>query len=243
MALPLKIQLPPPDDQNDFEDLCENIAKEYWKDPTAERYGNQGHEQFGIDIFSPLAIEGGNMRVLAIQCKKKKRSTKRKLTKNDINSSLKKSDNFSPTLSRLIVATTSPKDPKIQSHVANINISRQKEDKFPLEVWFWEDIEKLLSIKCPETYLEFLLSILPENSKNTLNKDFLLEVLRLAEDLAKDNYIEKAEGIISVFDTLFQSSNDPTIKIVADRIRARLLIGKEKINEAIELLQQMVIVH
>lgn len=239
MALPIKVQLPPPGDQNDFENLCEDIAKEYWKDQTAERYGNQGHEQFGIDILSALAKEGGEKRTFAIQCKKKKISTGRKLSKTDINTSLKKAETFSPPLSKLVFATTSPKDPNIQSYIAKINISRDTEGKFPLSVWFWEDIEKILIEKCPQTYLEFLLKIFPENSLDIVNKDLFIEVLRLAEELAKDNYFEKAEGIISVFDTTLRDSNDPKIKIIADRIRARLLIGKEKIDEAITLLQQI----
>jgi len=227
MAKALKAQLPAPADQNDFEDLCEAIAKEYWRDPTSERYGNQGHKQYGIDIVSPLAQEAGENRVLAIQCKKKKQLTERKLTK---------AEKFTPKLSRLMVATTSSKDPNIQSHIATINIARNKKGQFPVSVWFWEDIEKILQEKCPNAYLDYLMFLLPEGGKAAISKDLLVEALRVAEELVKDNYTERAKGVLSVLSKQISQLNDPKVEVIANRIEALLLVRDEKSGEATELL-------
>ena len=243
MARALKTQLPPPTEQNDFEDLCEAIAKEYWHDPTAERYGNQGHKQYGIDIVSPRAQVAGECRVLAIQCKKKKLLTGRKLSKGDIDDSLEKAEAFIPKLSRLIVATTSSKDTNIQTHIITINISRDKNSKFPVIVWFWEDIEKILQEKCPNTYLDYLMSLLPEEGKAVVSKNLLSEALRVAEELAKDNYTERAKGVLSVVGKKISQLNDPEIQIIADRIKILLLVRDEKVDEAKKLLMEITKTH
>ncbi len=243
MAKALKAQLPAPADQNDFEDLCEAIAREYWRDPTAERFGNQGHEQYGIDIMSPLAQEAGESRVLAIQCKKKKLNTGRKLSKADIDGSLEKAEKLTLKLSRLMVATTSSKDTNIQTHIATINIDRDKKGQFPVAVWFWEDIEKILQEKCPNTYLDYLMSLLPEGGKAAVSKDLLVEALRVAEELVKDNYIERAKGVLSVLSKQVSQLNDPEIEVIASRIEALLLVRDEKSDEATTLLLDVTTKH
>lgn len=236
MAKPLKVQLPPPSDQNDFEDLCEDIAKEYWQDPTAHRFGTQGHKQHGIDIVSTRAKENGEYAVFAIQCKKKKLVTRRKLLKSDIDSTLPEAEKFSPPLSRLIFATTSSKSTKIQTYINELNVARSANNQFPLVVWFWEDIEKILQEECQSTYIKYLKAVLPENGKATLSKDLLSEMLRVSEELILNNYIERARGSLSVIEEKVSNVSDKNIKHIFDRVSARVLLKEGKFSEGTNLL-------
>ena len=89
-----KAQIPPPESENDFEDLCLEIAKELWQDPEAYKIGTQGQKQNGVDVCSANAM--GKGLVYGIQAKKKKALTNQKLTKTDINGTLEGAEKFEP---------------------------------------------------------------------------------------------------------------------------------------------------
>lgn len=52
-------------DEDDFEDLCRDLLRTYWKRPSLERFGRKGQRQYGIDILDL----GGVFPLHAAQCK------------------------------------------------------------------------------------------------------------------------------------------------------------------------------
>lgn len=227
----LKTQLPPPSNEEDFEDLCESIAKEYWSDNTASRYGNRGHEQFGVDIFVPIGLEGNKRISVAVQCKKKKRSTNRKLSETDILDTLDKIKNFPQPVDKVVIATTGAKDPKIQDVVFKINVERDKVGDSPVEVWFWEDIEKTLITRCTNCYLQYLESILPQDGKSIITNELLKSSLLIAEDNVRDNLTEVAEGAAIVLKNAVMESDNSEIKGLFHRLLARINFKKGAVEE------------
>jgi hypothetical protein len=45
------IQIPPPKSWSDFEYLCLNLFQAVWKDPLAQKNGQSGQSQNGVDVF------------------------------------------------------------------------------------------------------------------------------------------------------------------------------------------------
>ena len=206
-----KAQIHLPESKDDFEDLCLDIAKEFWQDPEAYKIGTQGQKQNGVDVCSANAM--GKGLVYGIQAKKKKALTNQKLTKTDIDKTLEKAENFEPRLDKIVIAATSSRDANLQPFIVNKKSERKGKGKFPLEVWFWEDVEDILREKCPKSYLTYLTSVLPQSSIETLSKDIIKEALVVAEELVKNNYAEKAEGALTVFDGVIKRSTDQEIKL------------------------------
>jgi len=232
-----KAQIPPPESENDFEDLCLEIAKELWQDPEAYKIGTRGQEQSGVDVCAANAM--GKGLVYGIQAKKKKALTNQKLTKTDINGTLEGAEKFEPKLDKIVIAATSSRDANLQPFIVEKKHERSKKGKFPFEVWFWEDVEYILREKCQESYINYLTSILPQSSIETLSKDIIEEALVVAEELVKNNYAEKAEGVLSAFDGVIKRSTDPEIKLLAKRIKILTLLRNERKGEATELINEL----
>ena len=110
-----KAQIPPPESENDFEDLCLEIAKELWQDPEAYKIGTRGQEQSGVDVCAANAM--GKGLVYGIQAKKKKALTNQKLTKTDINGTLEGAEKFEPKLDKIVIAATSSRDANLQPFI------------------------------------------------------------------------------------------------------------------------------
>lgn len=135
-------QIDPPTNDDDFEDLCLDLIRELWKDPTAQKNGRRGHRQNGVDIFGchkPTECGG-------IQCKVKERLTNKKIsTKKDIDDQIDLAKTFEPKITRYIIATTAPRDPEIQKHALIVSLEHAKEGLFSVEVWSWDEIHDYLS--------------------------------------------------------------------------------------------------
>lgn len=135
----------PPQNWQEFEKLIKGIVDVIWKQEGWQIYGRSGQNQSGIDLFG--YDEQG--RFTAIQCKKVSQTnsdgqllSSSLLTENIIKKEIENAEKInSPTLDRLIFATTSSRDVNIQNILRAINDSRKKESKFIVDIWFWEDIQ------------------------------------------------------------------------------------------------------
>src|SRR5690606_27178664 len=130
------------------EKFIRGVVDVIWKQEGWQIYGRQGQSQTGIDLYG--YDEQG--RVTAIQCKKKnltnangKLLTNSLLTKKLIETEIASVEKISqPKIQRLIFATTSSRDTKVQDEVRAINEVRKKDNKFLIEVWFWDDFQVLI---------------------------------------------------------------------------------------------------
>ena len=127
-----------PENWQDFETLCKKLWGEIFEIPQEiKKNGRSGQAQQGVDVYG---IPKGEAKYVGIQCKGKGNYANVKLTESEVDSEIKKSKNFKPTLGTLIFATTANKDAKIEEYI------RLKNDKndFKILLFCWEDIADLI---------------------------------------------------------------------------------------------------
>jgi len=128
-----------------FEDLICDLLNNEYKTILFKRFGKQGHNQKGIDIFS---VEHN----IAVQCKKKDLTRKESITRrelcNDIEKDVQKiiSQNLKINFALLIIASTISDHPDIDEICEDI---KTKYDcSFEIIFWGWETIQnKILDSK------------------------------------------------------------------------------------------------
>ena len=136
------IDLPPPQDWSEFEDLCCDLWRRIWQDPNAQKNGRRGQSQQGVDIFG---YPQRGQTVEGVQCKLKSPWLGQSLTKSDIEEEVASAESFSPQLSWLTIATTSPRDARLQEAVRFLSAQRYQDGKFQVSVHFWDEIHSRLA--------------------------------------------------------------------------------------------------
>jgi hypothetical protein len=131
-------EYPKPKDAYEFEDIVWDIFKRKWNDPNAKRYGSSGDPQQGVDVYGqPMEYGGGTV---GMQCKRYN-----KLDKKIVIEEITKAEEFIPPLSHYIIATTASRDSRLQEAIRLINLERKSQEKFTVEIQFWEDLTKELA--------------------------------------------------------------------------------------------------
>ena len=142
MSLKLSdFQIPPPENEEQFERLCLDLYKLKFGDQT-QRNGKRGQSQDGVDIV----VQDQH---IGIQCKKT--SLNGKIKKKVLHDEVKKAINFSPSLKRFILATTCKRDAKIQEEARLISEEHEKKNLFSVEIHSWDEIKQFFD-KYPEVY-------------------------------------------------------------------------------------------
>lgn len=143
----MRLNLLYPSNWIDFQDLCFQLWKEMWRDPDAHPNGRNGQAQNGVDIWGKNMFDNDYS---GVQCKGKNGNYKSLLTTDEIDSECKKAINFKPKLTSFIMATTSPRDVKVQQHCRNL--TRKGVYPFSVDTWSWDDIED--EVQCRPTIME-----------------------------------------------------------------------------------------
>ncbi|MBW4512442.1 MAG: restriction endonuclease [Scytonematopsis contorta HA4267-MV1] len=182
MPSPATSELPKPKDWNEFEDIVWEIYTRKWQGSHVERYGRSGQQQHGIDIY--VKPKNSNC-CIAIQCKRYKNG---KLTNKDIEEEIKKTRSFTSEIEEYIIATTESRDTKLQDYVRELNKKRKSENKFIVDIVFWEDICSDLVTHSNFDLLKKYYSGWEEVYKNQ-------NYVSLAE--AKKNYLKKLRHIFN----------------------------------------------
>ncbi len=133
------IQLPPLRNWQDFEDLCCDLWRCLWNDPTALKHGRQGQPQHGVDVFG-RPDQGAEWA--GVQCKLKGSGSG--LTRREMEDEVAKAREFNPRLSQFILATTAPRDAEVQEWARRISDDETRRGGFSVTVFAWEDIEEAL---------------------------------------------------------------------------------------------------
>lgn len=135
------LQIPPPSHWSDFESLCCDLWREIWEDLNTKKNGRQGQPQNGVDIYG--RPHKGNLWG-GIQCKCKNNDLNKNLTASEVEEEIQKAKSFVPRLSEFIIATTGPKDAKIEELARKITQEHLKEGLFSVNIWGWDDIKERL---------------------------------------------------------------------------------------------------
>jgi tetratricopeptide (TPR) repeat protein len=131
-------KLPAPDSWEEFEQIIHDIVQREWGDPTAIRNGRQGQSQDGVDIScTPERFDGEQC---GIQCKNTDN-----IDINSIEEEVDKAEDFQPALDRFIIITSSPSDSNVREDVQKLSEARTENEKFLVDVLFWEDVVSQLS--------------------------------------------------------------------------------------------------
>ena len=140
MLGPDKLQIPPPDEWTDFQNLTRDLTAARLKGAMVQNLGRSGQEQYGVDHFS--VMPGGG--ILGVQCKKKDVLVGHKLTVRELLAEVGKAKSFTPKLTRYVVTTTSMDDAKLQMEAAKLTLQHTSEGLFEVWVEGWNTIRDLL---------------------------------------------------------------------------------------------------
>lgn len=163
----MSLILYPPKSWDEFQNLCHDLWKLLWNDPNTQLNGRQGHKQMGVDIFGLpyyASVYHG------VQCKGRNKNYDSKLTTIEVDAECNDAEkNFRPGLESLVVATSSPRDPKVQEHCRNLTQSHTY--RFKVSVWSWDDIEEEIQYR-PELMHRYYPNIMVENMPNSIVIDY-----------------------------------------------------------------------
>lgn len=192
----MKMQINPPQNWQDFEDLCHKLWRSIWGDIDAHKHGRQGQAQNGVDVYgTPIYGKG----VHGVQCKGKTANYNSKLTEEELNTESKAAENFKPQLVNFTIATTSPRDTSIQQRA--LEITDKKERIFPVSVWSWDDISDELQAR-PDVYRSVYNQSLDSSNSNEIHLGRLDKGDRILAFLTRP--IIKAQISSSIIDLLGQ---------------------------------------
>lgn len=155
MKAPVNIH--PPKNWQDFETLCLKLWGEIWNIPHEIDFNSDNSQgQNGVDIYGP--IDGG-LSYNGIQCKNKKLNLidgkPNRISITDIETEIEKAKSFQPSLSKLIIATSLPKDQKIEEYVRTKSVENVKNGIFSIQICFWEFFERKIT-EFPNVYNWYL---------------------------------------------------------------------------------------
>jgi tetratricopeptide (TPR) repeat protein len=127
-------------DEDDFEDLCRDLLRTYWKRPGLERFGRKGQRQYGIDILDL----GGVSPLHAAQCKLREYGTV--LSPATISEEVGEARKFQPALGRYGILTTAKISTQAQTRILEINQAHIEEGSFEVELLAWDKLCELLQL-------------------------------------------------------------------------------------------------
>ncbi len=135
-------QLRRPEHWQNFEELCLKLWGAIWNKPEEiELNSSNSQGQDGVDIYCRVDSENGYVGIQCKNLKEEKLNGKHNnIILSDIEKEITKAERFEPALKRFIIATSAEKDGEIQKSVRIINEERIAQNKFPVEIKFWDYI-------------------------------------------------------------------------------------------------------
>lgn len=136
--IPIPVLFPIPTDEDDFEDLCVDILRRYWKLPGLERYGSRGQRQNGVDILDL----GGGTPLHAAQCKL--REYHKTLSPAEIDAEVTDALGFEFKIGKYGILTTAKISTQAQRKILEINQRHRARGAFEVELLPWGKLCRLL---------------------------------------------------------------------------------------------------
>lgn len=130
----------PPKNWQDFETLCLRLWGEIWNIPDEIEYNSDNAQgQHGVDIYGP--VDGG-LKYNGIQCKNKKLNlidgSPNRISITDVKAEIEKAKEFKPALNKLIIATSLPKDQKVEEFIRIQSVEQVSSGLFSTQICFWD---------------------------------------------------------------------------------------------------------
>jgi hypothetical protein len=132
-----RFNVPPLSRWQDFEDLCYDLWRGIWRDPGTQKNGRLGQPQHGVDVYGKP--NRGELYA-GLQCKGKKGYSQKGLTEKQLRDAVREAEGFTPRISDFIMATTAPRDQRIQEIARLLTEEREKTGLFGVTVCSWDDI-------------------------------------------------------------------------------------------------------
>lgn len=123
---------PKPISWDEFERISLSAFGLRWDNPNLTRHGRQGQAQQGVDIYGKDNLE----RLVGVQCK----NTINSISEALVDVEVKNAESFKPQLSSLFIATTADSDAPLQSYVRDLSNKRHRDEKFTVDIIFWDSI-------------------------------------------------------------------------------------------------------
>ncbi|MFC3758580.1 hypothetical protein ACFONJ_21575 [Chryseobacterium tructae] len=209
----MKFQIPPVENATDFEDLICDLFNVQNNTDTFKKFGKQGHNQKGIDIFS---VEHD----IAIQCKKKDLSRKHSLLKkelfDDIEKDVKKImiSDLKIKFNKLFIVTTFENHPDFDELCEDIK--QEYNCHFEIIFWGWNTIQDFIlkhETILHQYYPKFIIKIDHEEQDFLRNQDLKKQIKNDFKDwlsYSMDKRKRKPKMLIRKFnDKGYPSSNNP----------------------------------
>src|SRR5512140_2462643 len=114
--------------------MVRDVLNREW-DADLKRNGRSGQEQDGVDLFGRRRRDPNAW--IGVQCK-----NVASLTDREIREEVAKADSFQPPLAKYYFATSLDRDEKLQRVVRLLSEERLADGKFPVEIVFWDDLER-----------------------------------------------------------------------------------------------------
>jgi hypothetical protein len=134
-------QLLPPQNWDEFEQLCHELWIELLSDAEVKMHGRRGQSQKGIDVYG-YDHRAGTRELVGIQCKGKDNYLNRNVTEAELREEVRKAVLFQPAISKFILATTGNRDANIQAFTRTVNAESIKASRFTVSTWSWPDISE-----------------------------------------------------------------------------------------------------
>ena len=123
--------------EDEFEDLATELLTRFWR-ARVERHGRRGQEQHGVDASAEPPHLAGD--TAGAQYKNVSR-----LSLAEIEAEVVKAEGFEPPLVEFMIVTALDRDAALQHGVRGLRATRRAAGKFPVSIWFWQDIERELA--------------------------------------------------------------------------------------------------
>ena len=232
------LQIPPPTNWQDFETLCCDLWRKIWQDPNTQKNGRQGQPQHGVDVCG--RPNQGELNA-GVQCKGKDNYVNTKLTDTEVRTAVEQAKDFEPKLSEFIIATTGPRDGKIQKLARHITEKQIKKKLFSVNIWFWDDIKNRLA-----DFPELIEKHFPEfGSTINVGKEDIDEIKKATQEILENNADVKS-SIVALSDkigrsTVFDKPDTSTLisEYQAELDHSRDLLKNFKAKEALVLLEKL----
>ena len=135
---PIRLNYPPPANEQDFEELCLQLLRVHCDRPQLEFYAHRGESQEGVDIFDP----SGARPTIAAQCKL--HNISKGLPPTDMRAEVQKAKAFRPELQHYIILTSAKRTATAHQAVISLNKEHRAQGIFTVELMTWERINELL---------------------------------------------------------------------------------------------------
>lgn len=237
MPTPVTAKFPRTKDADEFENLVLELLSRKWK-VALQRNGRNGQAQNGVDIYGER--EGVAGAYVGVQCKNVEA-----LSLADVEVEVAKAEAFTPSLCEYWLATSSARDARLQEQVRQLSMGRRAQGKFPVNVWFWDDIELELGGHS-ELVVKFYGAMPGSDGHERQVKQRALELVRAAnaaaqhETVSRDAWCSVEVQLTDALDVeaAYSLQGDPkVIGVTIDEVnaRARIFVNRSGLPDELSL--------